>query len=179
MAKMLRDKGFRVLAAASFVAQHSWASESHPYALGRPDKGDLEFAARFGGQVGEKLSSNPSEIQTGTRFMDWFSKQMVESFPEGYHRRVVDTAKPLGWVVFSEEATCTSCMRCSDACPTAALKVESREIDDGLCIRCMACTGACSEGVLRLHYDDSPSSRERFERLGKIFAVRKEPHVFL
>jgi ferredoxin len=179
MVKILRGRGFRILAGASFVAEHSWASKSHPYALGRPDQHDLKTAAEFGKQIRDKLASCPSEIQTSELLLDWFSKEVVESFPEGYHRRAVETAKKLGWVVFSKNASCTQCMSCVDACPTGAIKIDPQEVDDGLCIRCMACTRVCPEGVLSLHYDDSSSSRERFERLDKIFAVRKEPRIYL
>lgn len=179
MVKILRAKGFKILASASFVAEHSWASESHPYALGRPDEKDLKIAAEFGEQIRDKLSSGPSEIQTSGLLRDWFSKEMVESFPSGYHRRAVETAKGLGWVVFSEAAECTKCMSCVSSCPTGALSIDPQMVDDGLCIRCMACTRVCPEGVLSLHYDDSPSSLERFERLGKIFAVRKEPKIYI
>jgi ferredoxin len=179
MVKILRGRGFKILAGASFVAEHSWASKSHPYALGRPDQNDLKTAADFGEQIRKKLSSDPSEIQTSGLLRDWFSKEMVESFPDGYHRREVETAKGLGWVVFSKDASCTGCMSCVNACPTSAMRIDPQEVDDGLCIRCMACTRTCPEGVLSLHYDDSPSSLERFERLGKVFAVRKEPVIYI
>ena len=38
MGKILKSRGFKIPAAAAFVAEHSWASKEHPFALGRPDR---------------------------------------------------------------------------------------------------------------------------------------------
>jgi ferredoxin len=179
MAKILRRRGFKILAGASFVAEHSFASESHPYALGRPDQSDLEIAGRFGKQIRKKLSLNPTEIQTSGLLYNLFTREMVESFPDDYHKKVIGFTRALCRPIFSEEAKCTDCMKCADVCPTGAMKIDSREIDDGLCILCAACTRACPEGALSLRYDDSPSSRQMLEMLEKIFAVRKEPVIYI
>jgi ferredoxin len=179
MAKILRKRGFKILAGASFVAEHSFATKSHPWAVGRPDQSDLEIAGRFGKQIRKKLSLNPSEIQTSGLLHNFFSREMVESFPDGYYKRVIDFSKALCKVVLSEEAKCTDCMKCADVCPTGAIKIDSREINDGLCIVCAACTRACPEDVLSLRYVESPSSRVFFEMADKIFAVRKEPMIYI
>jgi len=82
-------------------------------------------------------------------------------------------------VEFSKEVECTDCGRCADVCPTGAVKVDSREVDDGLCIRCTACIRACSGGVLGAQVDDTPGSRERLERIDKLFTVRREPIIYI
>ncbi|MCX6653958.1 MAG: ferredoxin, partial [Candidatus Bathyarchaeota archaeon] len=78
LAKLLRRRGFKILAAASFIAKHSFASKEHPWAVGRPDETDMSAAGEFGKQISDKLSSDPSEIQVSGLLQDWFTKAMVE-----------------------------------------------------------------------------------------------------
>jgi ferredoxin len=174
LAKILRDRGFKILAAASFIGEHSYATKEHPWGLGRPDHSDLETAAKFGEQVKEKLLSNPSEIQTSDRLLNFFTEEMVDSFPEGYHRKVADLIKGHFRVVFSKDANCTECMNCSNVCPTDAIKADLKEINDDLCIRCAACLRVCPAGVLSIHIPPRTT-----EMLDKACAVRKEPKVYL
>lgn len=179
MAKILSRRGFRILAGANFVAEHSWSTKEHPIAVGRPESSDLAKAGEFGRKVAEKLSEGPSEIKTSNLLHNFITKQMVESFPEGYHKKVVALLRGLGWVEFSKDMDCTQCMGCSAVCPTGAMNVEMKKIDDDLCIKCMACTRACPVGAISLHYADTPAAIATFDRLGKIIAVRKEPIFFL
>jgi ferredoxin len=177
LAKVLRDKGFKILAAASFVAEHSMATKDHPWGLGRPDQSDLDTAAKFGERIKEKLYSGPSEIETSDRFLNFLTKETVESFPQGYHRKLADLIKAVVGIVFSKDVVCTDCMSCSNVCPTGAIKVDSKEIDDALCIRCAACVRACPEGAVRFHW--MPVSSAMLERVDKLCAVRKEPKLYL
>ena len=179
LAKILRARGFKILAAASFIAQHSLASKDHPWALGRPDQSDLDTAAKFGEQVKEKLSSSPSEIQTSDRLLNSITGKMVESLPEGYHKNLAEGIKGLITVTFSKDKMCTECTSCTNACPTGAIKIDSKEITNDLCIRCTACMRACPEGVLSPQLNDSPNARAAIEGLDKIFAVRKEPKIYI
>ena len=187
LAKILRDRGFKILAAASFAAEHSMASKEHPWGLGRPDQSDLEIAAKFGRQIKEKLCSGPSEIHTGDRFLDFLAsartnfstKVMVESFPEGYHAKLAHWINGITAVAFSKDADCTECMICSNICPTGAIKVASKEIKEDLCIRCMACTHACPSGVIDFQFIDSPMARAVVAGVDKACATRKEPNIFV
>ena len=177
LTKILRSRGFRVAAAASFSAEHSFSSHIYQIAPGRPDRSDLEIAARFASQIKGKLASGLSEIEISDRLHNFITKEMVDSFPEGYHKKISDPVKEAVWVEFSEDAECSSCMSCENLCPTSAIDIKSREIDDDLCFRCFACTRACPEGVL--NYNMRNTSPEYFEWLDKLFSVRQEPKIFI
>ena len=179
LTKILRSKGFKVPAAASFSAEHSVSSPSiFLIAPGRPDQSDLEIAAKFGAQIYEKGSYGLSEIQMSNLLYNYFTKEMVDSLPEGYHKKAVDRARDLVGVEFSKNAMCTNCLSCENVCPTDAIKIELEEINDELCIRCMACTRACPEGVLNIRLR-SAATPEYLLRMREIFSTRKEPKIFI
>ncbi|MDH5689478.1 MAG: 4Fe-4S binding protein [Candidatus Bathyarchaeota archaeon] len=178
LTKILRGRGFRVLASASFIGQHSFATPEHPWGIGRPDEADMMTAAEFGKAVGEKFKHSPAEISVPGLLLERFSNTMVEDLPEGYHSKVLDRPREL-WRISLDKAGCTQCNSCVDSCPVAAIDAESFGIDDGKCIRCMACVRACPTGTMRIVYSDAPSALERFTNLDKIFAIRKEPKTIL
>jgi len=179
LTKMLRGRGFRVLATAAFIGQHSFATPEHPWGMGRPDEADMKAAAEFGRAVGEKYGRRPAEISVPGLLLERFSNKMVEELPEGYHSKVLERPRELWWISLSDKVVCTQCNRCVDSCPVAAMDAESFGIDDGKCIRCMACVRSCPTGKMRIVYSDAPSALERFANLDKIFAVRKEPKTML
>lgn len=46
--------GFKVIAGATFIGEHSYSTDKYPIAVGRPDESDLAFAAEFGKKIMEK-----------------------------------------------------------------------------------------------------------------------------
>ncbi len=52
---IVEEVGFRPLAGAAFVGEHSFSTDTIPTAAGRPDKEDLEKARAFGNLVREML----------------------------------------------------------------------------------------------------------------------------
>ena len=176
MGKILKSRGFKIPAAAAFIAEHSWASEEHPFALGRPDKSDMKIAKDFGKRLGSKLSLVPPErmeIHLSSRLVDYFTHQEVESFPEGYHRRCVESLTNLGGVGY-DEAKCTSCMKCVGVCPTSALEINPYKLELSECLKCMACVHACPSGALSLRFADTPQISDLVKVLDRVFAVRRE-----
>lgn len=49
--------GFKVIAGATFVGEHSYSSEKYPVASGRPDADDLEYAKLFGEKIRAKITA--------------------------------------------------------------------------------------------------------------------------
>ena len=49
--------GFKVIAGATFVGEHSYSSEKYPVAAGRPDADDLEYAKLFGEKIRAKIAA--------------------------------------------------------------------------------------------------------------------------
>ncbi len=193
--KLLRGRGFKILATATFISKHSFASKEHPWAVSRPDEKDMLAAEEFGRQVAKKAKSNLTEISVPGLLLaySWgisagkgssapqsqISNAMVEEYPAEYHKNVLARAKGFWWVSPSNRDECTKCMNCVNSCPTDAIDAETLEIDDESCIRCMACVDACPVGVMNLIYSDKPTALDAYANLDKIFAVRKEPKFFL
>ena len=130
MVKMLSNNHFNVLAAGTFIGQHSY-SEIIPVAIGRPDKTDLGKAYNFGSEsmnTSRNLSLEDIPFQR-----DMFSKS--------------DNYNPLRPVFKSEK--CIHCGICSKRCP---MNIISPETGNWLnqeamekCIGCMACVSNCKD----------------------------------
>ena len=50
-------QGFKVIAGATFVGEHSYSTEQNPIAPGRPDANDLQYAEEFGAKIRTKINA--------------------------------------------------------------------------------------------------------------------------
>lgn len=167
---LLRTRGFRILAAANFVAEHSYSHDKLPLALGRPDKRDLGIAREFGGKIAEKLESHPDELLLESRPL---------KYGENYHRKREDwpeNRRPGSTTRVSDydEENCIKCNSCVDSCPSDAIDPETYAIDDANCLRCFACTRICPTGVRQTQL--SPRAMTFFTDL---LNAKREPEIFI
>lgn len=117
------DCGFRVVASAACIAQHSIVPE---VGAGRPDSDDLSEIAAFASRVWEKYAS-----------ADCSAPQVPGNRP--YKAGMASLTAPITL------KGCTRCGSCAAACPTQAITVGGQGVHTNAdaCIMCMACTAAC------------------------------------
>ena len=167
---LLRTRGFRILAAANFVAEHSYSYDKLPLGLGRPDEGDLEIAREFGGKIAEKLDTNSDELPLESKPLKNGEnyQRKREDWPE--NRRPGSTTRVSDY----DEEKCAKCDSCVESCPSGAIDPDTYDIDDPECTRCFACTRVCSNGVRRIQL--SPRAMTFFTDL---LNKKKEPEIFI
>jgi ferredoxin len=128
MVEILFDNNFIILAAGTFIGQHSY-SDITPVAVGRPDKTDLGKAYSFGSESNNTSRYLSLEDIPGQR--DMFSKS------ENYN-----PIKP----VF-KSGKCIHCRICSKRCPVNHISPDTGNWlnHDSMtqCIGCMACVSGC------------------------------------
>lgn len=161
LVRFLSAKGFRVSAAAAFIAEHSYSTAAFPVAACRPDGADLEFARAFGVELARRYS----EGLLGTT-----SVNIPGSEPYRERKasaRIVPT---------TNQEDCGLCGRCVAACPTKAIPENNPFVTDpDLCIRCAACIKSCPSGA-RAFVD--PGMLDLFRRLHDNCQSHQEPQVF-
>ena len=123
--------GFEPVAAAAFVAEHSFSSATVPLASGRPDVIDLERAVNFGKLVRDRLD-RMAEVETKIS-LDIPGNRPYRAKPD----RVPTTPR-------TDPEACDLCGECAESCPTGAISVTDEvNTDPDACILCCACIRAC------------------------------------
>ncbi|MFH2111984.1 MAG: EFR1 family ferrodoxin [Candidatus Bathyarchaeota archaeon] len=155
------ERGFKPLAAAAFIGEHSYSTEKKPVADGRPDEADLEKARAFGEKVRKKLGS-----------IEDVPDLAVPGNKPYRERSASDPISPE-----TDAGTCILCGMCADVCPTGAVTVtDAVETVKEDCIRCTACVKACPTRARAW-------AHKGIERaatwLHTNFSERKEPETFL
>ncbi len=150
----LGERGFEVVAAAAFSAEHSFTAN---VAGGRPDVDDLAKAVEFGKAVAEKLAAGAEKLA-----------EVPGNFP------YMDYQGNMPFHPVTSEA-CTQCGLCVDACPTANVDAETFETGAS-CIQCGACIKVCPDGAKA--FADAPLLGI-IGMLETHCTARREPELFL
>lgn len=114
-------RGFRILAGAALVAQHSIVPA---LGAGRPDAADEAELASFGKAILDKLAQGGglAEVPGDRPYRGW---------------------KGMAVVPAAEPSACTRCGLCVDRCPVGAIPAEKPYTTGESCIRCMRCVSLC------------------------------------
>lgn len=158
---LAEEVGFVPVAAAAFVARHSFSSPAMPVAEGRPDSEDVDKAVRFGAAVMDKLrgADAPGGVDVpGNR-----------PYRDGWKQ------PPMAPEV--DEELCETCGACVDVCPAGAISLAPGAVTDGkACIMCGACVQACPSGARDMHIAFIKGLNAK---LYEHFSARREPETFL
>lgn len=138
MYDILSERGFNVIAAGAFIAEHSLFVDDIVIQKGRPNEADLKAATQFGEKIKEKLG-NPVKLDRenipGNRNYKQIQKERAEA------------AKANPGPANPGPATnedCIKCMLCANTCPGGAIDDEDPFLVDGSkCIKCLKCVRVC------------------------------------
>jgi ferredoxin len=165
----LRERGFKIIAGAEFVAQHSYnhAAINKAGAAGRPDEADLDIAYSLGEKIAEKMT-NPVEVAIESKPL---------KFGDKYKNRFEWVGERLKMMVQGpkyDADKCISCNKCAEACPVEAVDASSYATDEDACIKCMACVKVCPTSAKMVSFQ--PQVSQFMNSWGQ---ERKEPNLFL
>ena len=157
----LSGKGFGVIAAGTFVGEHSYSTVSCPIASGRPDKNDLEEATDFGRRIRQKVKdwvvTEASWVVDVSRIRRPY-QPLLPLFCFIYEAaRLRKRGRPMPATPCVDESLCTHCGRCVKTCPNnAIMKGDECHTISERCIRCCACVKGCP---MEARQFDTPFSR--------------------
>ena len=164
---------FIPIAGGAFVAEHSYASETCPIALGRPDGSDREKARELGAAVREKLQALES--------LEGLTTLVVPGhypYVEPVNLNMIKEARAVVALTPETDMTrCTKCGQCVEICPTGAISAEDvTQTDRWQCLICFACVKCCPEKARQM---TEPNFQTAIQMLQQHCRQRKEPELFL
>lgn len=153
---IMEEGGFRVVASAALIAQHSIVPE---VGKGRPDEQDKADILKFSGKVLDKIEKG---IESPVR--------VPGNYP--YKDGMNTTVSPISL------SACNQCKACVDICPTEAIELRDAKLvtDAEKCILCMACTGVCPKNARIL---PPPLQEGMDQKLGALKDIRNGNEYFL
>ena len=156
--------GFKPVAGAAFIGEHSFSDDDRRIAAGRPDAADESVAKRFGRELREHLDASDKEESPCELELPG-NRPYVE-------RKVIPATPPT-----TNPEICAECGTCGEICPVGAISPGSdgAVTDPELCIYCCACVKGCSIGARVL---SDPLLNQIADRLHRDCADRKEPEFF-
>lgn len=161
--------GFKVVAAASFIGEHSFSTDEIPVAKSRPDGEDLNKAEEVGKSIISKLKNINYLNEISLAIPKGKLPLMAKILPENSARLFTTTP-------FADMKICSHCNICIKLCPMGAINKDSLKINEEQCLRCFCCVKKCPQKARKIAY------KPRF-LVSKILAMKsrvaKEPKIYL
>ena len=157
--------GFKIIAGAAFIGEHSYSTKEKPIAKNRPDTQDLDKCKDFARLITKKIKN--------IKNLNSLSEPNISgNYPYKERKQLPNTIHPE-----TDDSRCNLCGICVDVCPTDAIKIVDRVITDGtLCTLCCACVKFCPDEA---RIFDNPTINAIKENLFINFSERKEPEFFV
>jgi len=167
--KLMSHQGFKIIAAANFISEHSFSHGEIKIASGRPDQRDLEKAELFGKQIRQKTEA----IENLDKVPELNIKEKLltinKLLPE-YSEMLFPYAPQI------DAQLCQHCRKCLEACPVNAINPNNLKSRDKLCIHCMACVKTCPTQARKIVYKNPWLAKILLNIVGK---KRKEPVIYI
>lgn len=177
LSRFLTECGFKVVAAATFIGEHSYSSADKPIAAGRPDADDLELARNFGKDIRKKIDAATDSAQLGCVNVSHIRRPRQPLIPLlRFVCKIISLRKsgvPMPRTPEVDTRLCTHCGYCSTICPAGAIdKGNECHTNSRKCIKCCACVKQCPR---RARTFDTPFAKLLFD----CFKQRKAPQRLL
>jgi len=172
LSALLRERGFRIVGAGTFIGEHSYSTAAHPIAPSRPDAADIERASAFGAGICLKLAAGDLRDIDVRRISG--PRQPLFGLLKFIWRviRLRRSGRAMPACPTTDASACSACGTCAGLCPTKAISEDGAATDPAKCIRCCACVKGCPAGARKF---DTPFA----EILSECFPERKEPATIL
>lgn len=155
------ELGFKAVAGAAFIGQHSFDTKDTPIATGRPDAEDIKKAKEFGAKVMEKLAG-----------LDEIPELEVPGNSPYRQGGGGDPRSPE-----TNPETCILCGMCARVCPTGCVEVtDSVATKKEDCTACSACVQNCPTGARHWSHEGILKAAKW---LATEYGARREPEIFL
>ena len=152
ISELTTKNGFKTIAAAAFIGEHSFSDDNYEIAPGRPDADDLSLARVFGVKLSTLLTKDaigidPEELGN----------------PPGECNDIIFTPPTVS-------DSCDDCGKCTDVCPVGIIATGGTD-----CIGCGACVRICN-----LKSRVFPEKINQYQiKLSTNCKARLEPKIYL
>lgn len=140
-----KDSGFKVVAASSFIGEHSFSTDEIPIAKNRPNNEDLKKAEEFGKSIIEKMKRINDLKDISLKIPKGKLPLMAKIVPKNSARLFTKTP-------IADLNICTHCNICVNLCPCGAINKENLEINEEQCLRCFSCVKRCPKNARKIIY---------------------------
>ena len=155
------EQGFKPVAAAAFIGEHTFSTEEKPLGVNRPDALDVEQAHIFAERIQQNLESS----------------DLVQNITVPGNTPLKERGKLPPLSPETKAENCDQCGICVDVCPTQAISINgSVNTDVEACIWCCACVKACPSDARYFENDTIAAVREKLYTNCK---ERREPEFFI